>query len=92
MKYPKKAKICCPNCEGKGYVEVTSDQLLPRSPYLRRQDMREIRNKLRKLNSERALDGLSLRKIGKLIGINSPQQVKHHLLMIDKLGWEDYEK
>jgi SOS-response transcriptional repressor LexA len=45
--------------------------------------MNEIQKKLLKLSQTHNLKELSLREIGKLVGVNHPQKVKHHLL---KLG------
>lgn len=91
-KYPKQTKICCPMCEGKGHLEIKYQDLMPRSPYLGNQETKKIRNKLRQFNADGKLKELSLRSIGALIGITSAQQVKHHLLQLDKLGWDKMEK
>lgn len=90
-KYPKEAKIHCPHCDGKGYMLIKSEDLKQKSPYLGNRETKELRNRLRVLNEKGHLDGLSLRSIGKLIGINSAQQVKHHILMLSKLGWDKKE-
>lgn len=34
--------------------------------------------------------GMSLREMGKLIGVSSPQQLKHHLETMVKMGSIDY--
>lgn len=90
--YKKEAKLCCPHCEGKGYLIITSDDLRRRIGYTGNYGTKEIRNNLRKLKKEGKLEKLSLRSIGKLIGLNSAQQVKHHLLQLDKIGWNKLEK
>jgi len=39
-----------------------------------------------KLAKKQSLKGLGLRRIGKLIGVNHPQKVKHHLMRLVKNG------
>jgi hypothetical protein len=56
-KYPTKVKICCPMCEGKGFMEIENQQLLPRNPYIGKQETKDLRNKLRKLNRDKLLAG-----------------------------------
>lgn len=90
-KYPKEAKICCPRCEGNGYLTIKSTDFLIFGGRKTKKESRKLRNKLRRLNSENKLDNLSLRKIGSLVGLSSPQQVKHHILMLDKIGWDNFE-
>ncbi len=89
--YPKTAKLCCPRCNGMGFILVNNMSFRDVTGFLNNKQTKEIRNNLRKLKKQGLLEGLSLRKIGKLIGIRSAQIVKHHLLMTEKIGWEEKE-
>ena len=92
MKYPEEAKLCCPTCTGKGYIIISNKKKKGETkPYSNK--TRDIRNAIRKLKKEGKLKGMTLRATGEALGIgNSPQKVVHHLSMIDKIGWENYEK
>lgn len=49
--------------------------------------MHELQVKILKLLDKKDFDGLTLREIGKKIGVeDSPQVVKHHLLQLEKKG------
>src|SRR3990167_4920347 len=48
--------------------------------------MHTIQEKLLKLSETKNLSDMSLRDIGKLVGITSPQNIKHHLLQLEKNG------
>ncbi len=49
--------------------------------------MHEIQVKILKLLDKKDFDGLTLREIGKKIGVeDSPQKIKHHLLQLEKKG------
>ncbi len=87
---PKTAKLECPRCNGKGYLEVTQSLMTNFRPWLR-EGTGKIRNQMRMLKKEGKLYGLTLREIGKLVDVKSPQQIKHHLLMLDKIGWNNFE-
>jgi SOS-response transcriptional repressor LexA len=49
--------------------------------------MHLLQEKLLELLSHRDLNNLTLREIGELANITSPQQVKHHLLQLEKKGF-----
>jgi len=49
--------------------------------------LHKIQEKLLKLAQEKNLGQLTLREIGSLIGIDSPQKIKHHLLQLEKKGF-----
>lgn len=49
--------------------------------------MHKLQEKILKLSSSKNLSSLSLREIGKLIGVKGqPQKIKHHLLQLEKKG------
>lgn len=48
--------------------------------------MHAIQEKLLKLSEKNDLAQMSLREIGKLVGIEAPQIIKHHLLQLEKNG------
>jgi len=84
MKYPKESKLCCSNCKGKGYILVKSEDFLSRRPIMKSVRMR---NKIRQLAKDNDLKELSLREIGKLVGIKHAETVKYHLSKIEQIGW-----
>ena len=43
-------------------------------------------------HKDRIKSDMSLREIGEIIGVKSPQQIKHHLDQMVKLGSIDYIK
>lgn len=87
MKYPKKAKVCCPRCEGKGYLVMGADVHLTNGG---RRTI-DMRNKLRKLAKKHNFDEMSLRQIGELAGIPHAQTVSLQIKAINKTGWDKYE-
>lgn len=90
MDFPKTARLACPRCNGDGFIEVSSEMIARDfRPWLRG-NTRDIRNKLRSLKKENKLKS-TLRQIAKQIGVKTAQQVKHHILMIDKIGWDKFE-
>jgi len=48
--------------------------------------MHEIQKKLLNLAQEKNLGQMTLREMGSFIGVDSPQQVKHHLNQLEKRG------
>jgi repressor LexA len=49
--------------------------------------MHSFQEKLLKLSETKNLSDMSLREIGRCIGVNAPQIVKHHLLQLEKNGF-----
>jgi repressor LexA len=50
------------------------------------QKLHRIQEKILKLAQQRSLSGLSLREIGRLVGDDSPQKIKHHLHQLERRG------
>ena len=48
--------------------------------------MHELQAKILKIAHEMNLGGMTLRQIGKLVGEESPQKIKHHLQQLEKKG------
>ena len=89
--FPTSAKLCCPRCDGKGFIEITAKDIFYRKNQTANgEKCRRWRNEIRKIGKE-MVSNMSLRQIGALIGTKSPQQVKHHLVMIETNGWENFE-
>ena len=89
MKYPRKTKLECPKCGGKGYMIIRSMDFL--TNYTLR--YAELRNKIRKIGRKN-IQKMSLRQIAKEVGMFPPsaQRIKHHLLQVEKYGWNKEEK
>ncbi|HED05339.1 MAG TPA: hypothetical protein ENI61_01485 [Ignavibacteria bacterium] len=49
--------------------------------------MHEIQEKLLKIINKRNLSGMSLRKIGSLVDVESAQKIRHHLMQLSKKGF-----
>jgi SOS-response transcriptional repressor LexA len=49
--------------------------------------MHILQEKLLQLSERKNLGDMSLREIGKLVGIDAPQIIKHHLLQLEKNGF-----
>lgn len=49
--------------------------------------MHAIQQKLLDLSDKKDLSNMSLREIGKCVGVSAPQIVKHHLLQLEKNGF-----
>lgn len=83
-KYPIKARLRCPTCSGKGYVEISNSFL----PNIGRSSerFRELRNEIRK-NKER-FSTMTLRAIASELNIKHPQTIKNQYIMIQKIGWD----
>lgn len=54
--------------------------------------MHEIQKKLIKLSQKKDISNMTLRQIGRLIGEEHPQKVKHHLNQLEKRGFFEYGK
>ena len=91
IKYPKVVKMECPTCKGDGYMTVTSSEIASKRGLSVGLEMRNRIRELCKQLGRKRFTELSLRKIASKVGIvNGPaQKVKHHLKMIDKLGWDN---
>ena len=46
-----------------------------------------LQKQLLELSADNALEGMSLREIGSLVGIDHPQKVKHHFQQLEKKGY-----
>lgn len=86
MKYPKEANLCCPYCNGNGYVTVKNELIFRSS----NGKSKKIRNNLRKIKEK--INNMSLRDIAREVGVSHAQSVKHHMDMIDKKGGWDMEE
>lgn len=52
--------------------------------------MHKLQEKLLRIIEEKNLSGMTLRSIGELVGENSAQKVKHHLIQLSKKGFITY--
>lgn len=90
-KYPTEVKICCPKCNGRGYLVIKSSDYTKRgykSPRTRKSIL--LRNKMRKFGKEKT-NKFSLRELGRKFGVNGPESIKFHLDKIEQSGWNNYE-
>lgn len=53
--------------------------------------MHEIQDQLLKIISEKDISGLSLRKIGEMVGESSAQKIRHHLTQLSKKGFITFD-
>lgn len=83
-KYPIKARLRCPTCNGNGYV-VLSSEFIPNIGKASERSKR-IRNAIRK-NKER-FSTMTLRAIAHELNIKHPQSVKHQYTVIERIGWD----
>lgn len=53
--------------------------------------MHEIQEKLLKIINKRNLSGMPLRQIGGLLGVESAQKIRHHLMQLSKKGFISFD-
>lgn len=83
-KYPRNARLECPSCNGKGYVDVTSYH-----GFRYNTKYAALRNDIRKMGKKAVYD-MTLRQLAAKLGLknNSAQSAKHHLSQVEKMGWD----